>query len=192
MGRLPVAAALLSILLLTPARAADSSAAQPGTIGQPPSSAEAGTEQPGVAEMQPPNAPVASFRDGITVEEMAALLREAGYRADVRVGAVDGQPYISSRAGGLNFWINFYGCKGEPPRCSDIEFQTNLETTPEQRAKAVQWMADKVFGRPYSLDDSTYFAHPVRLSGGVLPENVLSQVDLWEALLGDFTKYIDW
>jgi hypothetical protein len=166
-------------------------AAQPGMAGPQPDASGVAAAQSEAGAQPPPAGSGASFVDGITVEEMAALVREAGYRAEVKVGS-DNLPYVSSRASGLSFWINLYGCEGEPARCWDIEFQSSLQTTPEQRAKAAQWAVDKVFGRVYSIEDSTYFAFPLRLGGGVTADNITSCIELWDSLLGDFTNYIDW
>jgi hypothetical protein len=179
-----------------------SQSGQPGQSGEPAQApADSGdaapqpepevVTQPEVVSEPTTAASAASFADGITVEEMAELVRDAGYRAEVKY---DDQnlPYVSSRASGLNYWINLYGCEGEPQRCWDVEFQTSLKTTPEQRSKATQWAVDKVFGRSYAIEDSTYFALPVRVGGGVAPQNLISTIELWDTLLGDFTDYIDW
>ena len=46
------------------------------------------------------------------VDGVAALLREAGYKAEIKVGK-DGDPYIDSAVGGNDFQLLFYGCKNK-------------------------------------------------------------------------------
>ncbi|HEX7849030.1 MAG TPA: YbjN domain-containing protein [Sphingomonas sp.] len=58
--------------------------------------------------------------DVSSVDTVAALLREAGYKADIKV-AKDGDFYLESATGGNGFQVLFYGCK-DKINCDSFEF----------------------------------------------------------------------
>jgi hypothetical protein len=144
----------------------------------------------GAGTTAPADCPV--LYSGVTIEEAADLMREAGYKAQIKTE--EGQePWIDSKASGLNFWVYFYRCDdANPSRCQQVQFQSSFSTNKEEQDKATQWAVDKVFGRSYNVEDSTYFEHPVDLEGGVTADNFMRNLELWDRLMGEFTKYIGW
>jgi hypothetical protein len=129
--------------------------------------------------------------EGVTADEMADVIRDAGYKAEVKMDS-NNEPYIDSKASGLNFWVYLYRCDGTPQKCLRIQFQSSFSTKQEHQDKAVQWNVDKVVGRAYNIKDSTYFDYVIDTDGGVSSTNLVRNVELWDTLMGEFTRYIGW
>jgi hypothetical protein len=129
--------------------------------------------------------------EGVTADEMAAVIKDAGYKAEVKMDS-NNEPYIDSKASGLNFWVYLYRCDGQPAKCLRIQFQSSFSTKKEHQDKALQWNVDKVVGRAYNIKDSTYFDYVIDTDGGVSSDNLMRNVELWDTLMGEFTKYIGW
>lgn len=134
----------------------------------------------------------AQLYNGLTVDETAALMQDAGYRAKVLVDS-SGFPYIESGGSGLVFEVNFYGCDGgTPDRCLQLQFRASFSTDEGQKEKALQYNVDKVFGRAYNLEESTYLEHAMHTNGGVTGDYFTNNLLLWDNVLGEFAVYIDW
>ncbi|MBX6323396.1 MAG: YbjN domain-containing protein [Rhodospirillaceae bacterium] len=129
--------------------------------------------------------------EALTADEMADVIREAGYKAQVKMDS-NNEPYIDSKASGLNFWVYLYRCDGESSKCMRVQFQSSFSTNKEQQDKAVNWNVDKVIGRSYNIKDSTYFDYVIDMDGGVTRDNLIRNVELWDTVMGEFTRYIGW
>jgi hypothetical protein len=184
-----VLAGLFSLAVPVAAWAADTGgAAQPGgntttdtgTMG----STTTGTADAGVLGQD--------MYNGFTLDETVALMQEAGYRAKVLVDS-SGFPYIESGGSGLVFEVNFYGCDGaDPERCLQLQFRASFSTDQAQKDKALQYNIDKVFGRTYNLNESTYLEHAMHTNGGVTGDYFVNNLLLWDNVLGEFRNYIGW
>jgi hypothetical protein len=128
--------------------------------------------------------------NGVTVDEAADLIRDAGYKA--RLLNDENGPYIESKAGGQLFNVYFYGCDGDPQRCLQVMFQIRLTTTEEQQKKALEYDVKKVFGRAYNDGDTTYLDYAMHLNGGVTGDYFKNNVDLWKNVVAEFVDYIGW
>jgi hypothetical protein len=143
------------------------------------------------AALPSPGAATGGVLEGVTADEMADVIRDAGYKAEVKMDS-NNEPYIDSKASGLNFWVYLYRCDGDPQKCLRIQFQSSFSTKQEHQDKAVQWNVDKVVGRAYNIKDSTYFDYVIDTDGGVSSTNLVRNVELWDTLMGEFTRYIGW
>jgi hypothetical protein len=214
-----VLAGLVSLMVPAAALAADSGAAAPGQsgaaapgqTGTSDGTADTGTTDTGTtdtgttdtgattdtgttdtATTTAPGSITSAMYNGFTVDETMALMQEAGFRAKLLVDS-NGFPYIESGAGGLIFEVNFYGCDGaDPERCLQLQFRASFSTDEAQKEKALQYNVDKVFGRTYNLEDSTYIEHAMHTNGGVTGDFFINNVLLWDNVLGEFAEYIGW
>jgi hypothetical protein len=66
--------------------------------------------------------------DVSSVDGVAALMREEGYLAEIKVSK-DGSPYIDSAIDGNDLRINFYGCKNNAG-CDSFDFYNWVEKEP--------------------------------------------------------------
>lgn len=206
-----VFAGLISLALPVAAMAADSGAAAPGQSGaaapgqtdtgvtgtttDTTGTGTTGTDTSGTATTDTtpaPTSPTSAIYNGFTVDEVVDLMHEAGFRAKLLVDS-GGYPYIESGAGGLIFEVNFYGCdNATPERCLQLQFRASFTTDDAQKEKALQYNVDKVFGRVYNLEGSTYIEHPMHTNGGVTGDYLINNLLLWDNVLGEFAGYIGW
>jgi hypothetical protein len=82
--------------------------------------------------------------DVSSVDGVAALLREAGYEAEIKVGK-NGDSYIESAIGGNDFQVLFYGCKNKVG-CDSFDFYSWFKKEPFFSAEmANDWNANNRF-----------------------------------------------
>jgi len=82
--------------------------------------------------------------DVSSVDGVAALMREAGYKAEIKVGK-DGDSYIESAIGGNDFQILFYGCKNKVG-CDSFDFYSWFKKEPFfSTDMANEWNANNRF-----------------------------------------------
>lgn len=127
---------------------------------------------------------------GITAQEVAAVLQERGYRAEVGKNA-DGDPEIISGLDGSKFYIQFYGCKGGA-RCTGIQFSIGIDLDKGMTlAKINQWNRERRFGRAFLDDDNDpYVQMDLDLEHGATTEGVANNLDTWAAVLPEFKAFI--
>lgn len=128
---------------------------------------------------------------GGNVEALAALLRESGFKAQIKTNN-DGIRYIDSAANGSFFTISFTDC-GLDSGCASLRFlawwdrpaafttrQTNEWNTGYKLARAA-----------IDADDDLILDYYISLKGGVSRENFLDVFDWWSLLLVDFRKFME-
>lgn len=123
---------------------------------------------------------------------IAAALQRLGYKAEITKDD-DGDPKINSAAAGANFGVYFYGCTGGKD-CNAIQFSAGFDTDAGlDLSVANEWNRDKRYGKVY-LDDERdpYIELDVNMIGGITEANFDDTVGLWDSLLADFQKHIDW
>ena len=127
---------------------------------------------------------------GISAQEVAQVLQDKGYRAEI--GKDDtGDPKVKSATDGTNFTIFFYGCN-HTDRCSSIEFQSGFHLPSGfTLAKINDWNKAKRFGRAYiDAENDPYVEMDLDVEHGFLTEGLANNVDTWAAIIPVFKKYI--
>lgn len=146
----------------------------------------------GEAAAQPEEATVYTSINGT---EMAGLMRQWGYRADLYTTS-DGFPEIESGAQGVNFWVLFFECgeeEGEKQRCFDIQFHSVFSDVPNATAERInEWNSTWRFYTAYIEEDAIRITTDMTLYGGVTAENIEEHLLLFDTGLGDFLEFIDW
>lgn len=131
----------------------------------------------------------------ITPVQVSGLLKAKGYPATA--GGLDTEgPWVDSTSnGGLNFSINFYGCStGKVKECNRLQFRAQFtRKAADNDALMTQYDRAWVFGKAYvNSDGEMVLEYPINLTGGVTIDNFADNLQLWENVLGDFTKEINW
>ncbi len=124
---------------------------------------------------------------------IAAVVQDMGYRASIETDG-EGDPIIHSSAAGVNFSIVFYDCT-ENRDCESIQFSAGFDlSTPTTAATMNEWNRQKRYASAWIDDEGDpYLQYDVTMGGGGLSvDNFKTALDLWEDLLGDFQKHIDW
>lgn len=143
--------------------------------------------------------------DGISGSEMAELLGDWGYRADLEVDD-EGDPRIASATGGLNFAIHFYDCQDPPGTnpaladsavervCESLSLVAIFESPQGHGVQSMNlWNTDKRFGKAYQTASGDVMVEmDIAVKGGVTEANLRDWMAWWEAVLGEFASHIDW
>lgn len=127
---------------------------------------------------------------GVTADEVAAALREGGFKAEL--GKDDGgDPMITSALDGSSFKVLFYDCKSG--RCAAIQFTAGFDLDKgTSLSKVNMWNREYRFGRAW-LDDEMdpYIQYDVDFEIGATTEAIGNVIQRWESLVPDFKKYVD-
>jgi Putative bacterial sensory transduction regulator len=133
----------------------------------------------------------ASARDipsgGFTVDDIVAWLQAGGYKAQIVPGDSGGSPHVSSGAGGTNFGVYLFDCKGG--RCGSIQFSTGFSTHGAfDTSKMNQWNRDNRWARGYfdSVSDP-WIEMDIDLTPGGTYELLDDELATWEGSLKRFT-----
>jgi hypothetical protein len=128
---------------------------------------------------------------GDNAENFAAVLREQGYKAQVK-STTDGTRYIDSAANGVFFTLTFADCNLKAG-CSTLRYVASWER-PEKFTplQANEWNAGfKLARAAVDAEDYVILDYYLSLKGGVTNENFLDSFDWWTLLLTDFRKFMD-
>jgi len=116
--------------------------------------------------------------DVSSVKGVAALLQEAGYKAEIKKGD-DGAAYIESGTNGGGFQLIFYGCKNDVG-CESFEFYSYFKKEPFFSADmANDWNVKKRFLK-VAIDKDGDLAEYLYVSS------------LGKMTYDNFKDYIDW
>jgi hypothetical protein len=125
------------------------------------------------------------------VKGVAALLQEAGYKAEIKK-ADDGSSYIQSGVNGGDFQLTFYGCTNDAG-CDSFEFYSYFKKEPFFSSDmANEWNAKKRFLK-VAIDSDGDLAEYLYVSalGKMTYENFKDYIDWYasmDAQLGAFIK----
>ena len=129
--------------------------------------------------------------DVSSIEDVASLIREAGYKAVVKVGK-DGNSYIESATGGNTFQINFSGCK-DKVGCDSFEFYNWFKKEPFfSPAMANEWNAGHRFLKVAIDGDgdlSEYAA--VSTVGKMTFDNFKDYIEWYGSMDAALVKFVD-
>jgi hypothetical protein len=131
-----------------------------------------------------------AVKTSVSLEELSATLRTAGYRA--AVGAQNGRPVIQSAAQGLGFVLvpgNALGTDAQ--RFADFSFNCLIRLESNLPPIVIErWNQSKRFGRMFRQQDVLALALDVIVAGGVTERFLLTQCELWDRLMHDFIAHL--
>lgn len=146
--------------------------------------------QPGSGKETPSGS--ADMIDGTSIETIAAVFRDRGYKAEVDK-VKDGSPRITSAASGTGFRVLSYMCNRDSNRICSLEFHAYWSNTknPMSLQKVNSWSKKYRFFRVYIDDDNDIaLRFSLDLEGGVTKLHMAHTVERWADILGDFDKYV--
>jgi len=125
----------------------------------------------------------------ITPAEIAAVLQDAGFRADVI--DEDGKPRVRSAVQGLAFSICFVSPPEGEQQYSDFSFHCPLRIKGSLPDGIVnRWNRNKRFARLVRNEHFLYVTMDVMLSGGVTSEHLRAQCELWDRLIRELFMHL--
>nr|WP_309502531.1 YbjN domain-containing protein [uncultured Roseovarius sp.] len=127
--------------------------------------------------------------DGSKPWQIASMLQEAGYRAQMDV-ASDDTPMIRSTAERINFVIFFFGCEQEQG-CNSIQYSAGFDMADGLSvSKMNEWNRTKRFGKVYlDAENDPFIQMDVNLNFGVSDKNFMDSFDYWLLVLELFDEY---
>lgn len=125
-----------------------------------------------------------------TLENVSAMLREAGYRAEAVVPE-KGDRYVRSGAQGTGFRAYLYTCD-KAGACEDLQFSAGFDLPNGLAAEKVNdWVRRKRYTRVWlDKEGDPYIEMDINLDGCVTPANVVANLRMWDHLLGQFKEHI--
>ena len=128
---------------------------------------------------------------GATAAEVAGVLQDKGYRAEITTDSA-GDPLIDSAADGTKFSVYFYGCEGEEPRCNAIQFMAAFDLEEGLSLEQINlWNREHRFGRGYLDDENDPFVEmDLDVEYGFTTEALANNLDTWVAVLPGFKEFI--
>lgn len=124
-------------------------------------------------------------------QRIAAVLQEAGYRAEI-----DGEApfrYVMSGSSGLDFTIQLFGCNDAGDDCKTAMFVAWFEdSTPPSFEDLNHYNARRRWGRAF-IDhegDPTIEMDLDLEDGGVSPELFIDNVEYWDLALREFDLFL--
>lgn len=142
------------------------------------------------------NAPPAAQSDiitSITPEAMAAIMRDAGYKADVyEFGTTTKHKAVATAMEGYKVRVYFYSCDPQN-KCGSLNFETSFTKSPNfTLALTNKWNAEHRYTKLYidPSDGSLNFDFDIFVYGGVTTKTVKDAVTLYDGTLGDLAKFL--
>lgn len=129
--------------------------------------------------------------DVSSVDSVAALLREAGYKAEIKVGK-DGDFYLESATGGNSFQIIFYGCK-DKINCDSFDIYSWFKKEPFFSTEmANDWNANHRFLK-VAIDSDGDMSEYVAVDsvGKMTFDNFKDYIDWYGTMDAQLIKFVD-
>lgn len=126
--------------------------------------------------------------DSVTLDDLAKLLQEAGFRAET-LKAQDGTAILRSATAGIGFSIR----PGNPVEAGFIDFTYTAPFRVEARVlekAAGEWNAAKRFSRLYGRDGLLLLEMDVLVAGGVGHAYLRATLEIWNRLLSEALLYL--
>ena len=122
---------------------------------------------------------------GLTLEQVATWLQNAGYRAEIRTE--NGKRNVYSGSDGRNFHISMYDCKGGDV-CGSLQFWVGFDTKGAFNPSQInQWNRKNRWVRAYVDDvNDPWLEMDVDLTPGGTYENLNDEFAIWRDSLKRF------
>lgn len=130
---------------------------------------------------------------GISMDEMAEVLRKDGY--SVTINADGDTPTISTSTEGVKWRVYFYECResnDEPgKRCNSIQFALGYEKSSIKPAQIGEWNEKKRFGRVYksSKNGDLWVEMDVDVEVGATQAVLDNNLERWKVVFNEFRQF---
>jgi hypothetical protein len=133
--------------------------------------------------------PKDSIYETVNGEELAAVVREAGFVPEITEDS-QGDPLVRFRLEGLRTSIFTYGC--EDDRCTSYQFMAGFSMDEKPGVEKVnEWNRLRRFGRAYvDTEQDPIIEMDVDLDGGVTHEYLVRTLTTWRAVFVSFLQHV--
>jgi hypothetical protein len=125
----------------------------------------------------------------IKAEDLAGIVRDAGYSAELRKNDKTQAQWVRARMEGLNVAIDLYGCNDDG--CDEFQFNMWLDkASTNTLSRANDFNSNYRYGRSYiDFSDGTMnFGYDVLLRGGVTIAFIKANIDRYDRALSTFSN----
>ncbi|WP_213285440.1 YbjN domain-containing protein [Bradyrhizobium sp. sGM-13] len=128
----------------------------------------------------------------LTLDGLRESLQQVGYRVETATDPVAGLPYLRSATGGLAFDIRPGNQLSDADGSFvDAAFTAILQVQGELPLDLVnRWNATRRFGRLQLSQPFLVFCLDVSVAGGVMPDYLRAQIEIWDRLVQELIAYL--
>jgi hypothetical protein len=128
----------------------------------------------------------------LTLDGLRDSLQQVGYRVEAATDPVAGVAYLRSATGGLAFDIR---PGNQLPDADgsfvDVAFSAVLQVQGELPLDLVnRWNATRRFARLQLSQPFLVFCLDVSVAGGVMPDHLRAQIEIWDRLVQELIAYL--
>ena len=125
-----------------------------------------------------------------TLDSLRGVLQQVGYRVEEVTDPVANVPYLRSATGGLAFDIR-PGNRLPDEGFVDVAFTAVLQVQGELPLDLVnRWNATRRFARLQLSQPFLVFCLDVSVAGGVMPNHLRAQIEIWDRLVQELIGYL--
>jgi CheY-like chemotaxis protein len=128
----------------------------------------------------------------LTLDGLRESLQQLGYRVETATDPVAGLAYLQSATGGLAFDIRLGNQLPDADGSFvDAAFTAVLQVQGELPLDLVnRWNATRRFGRLQLSQPFLVFCLDVSVAGGVMPDYLRAQIEIWDRLVQELIAYL--
>jgi hypothetical protein len=127
----------------------------------------------------------------LTLEALREVLQQVGYRVEEVTDPVANVPYLRSATGGLAFDIRPGNRLADAEGFLDVAFTAVLQVQGELPLDLVnRWNATRRFARLQLSQPFLLFCLDVSVAGGVMPNHLRAQIEIWDRLVQELIVYL--
>jgi hypothetical protein len=128
----------------------------------------------------------------LTLDGLRNALQQVGYRVEEVTDPVANLPYLRSATGGLAFDIRPGNRLADADGSFvDIAFTAVLQVQGELPLELVnRWNATRRFARLQLSQQFLVFCLDVSVAGGVMPNHLRAQIEIWDRLVQELIGYL--
>lgn len=128
----------------------------------------------------------------LTLDSLRESLQQIGYRVETVTDPVAATPYLRSATGGLAFDVRPGNRTSDTDESFvDVAFTAVLQIQGELPLDLVnRWNATRRFARLQLSQQFLVFCLDVSVAGGVMPDYLRAQIEIWDRLVQDLIPYL--
>jgi hypothetical protein len=126
----------------------------------------------------------------LTLDGLRGILQQAGYRVEEATDPVANVSYLRSATGGLAFDVR-PGNRLPDESFVDVAFTAVLQVQGELPLDLInRWNATRRFARLQLSQPFLVFCQDVSVAGGVMPNHLRAQIEIWDRLVQELIAYL--
>jgi hypothetical protein len=127
----------------------------------------------------------------LTPERLREIMQQAGYRVEL-AGDAKSTPVLRSATNGFGFEVRFANrFAGDQTGYADVSFLAGLRVQGKLPLEPINdWNNTRRFARLHLIDDLLLLDMDVSVLGGITPEYLRAQVEIWDRLVQELIPYL--